>query len=117
MNLDDILELLKIAKERQTKGLSVPEETIAKTIIVIEKIIAKNDKMKCMGASAPAKEEPQDEIVHGVSFVLQDQHEKEFWANCYLAATATNAYGNPPAEFIADRAISELRKRQEKSDE
>lgn len=49
MNLDEILELLKIAKERQTKGLLVAEETIAETIIVIEKVIAKNDKMKCMG--------------------------------------------------------------------
>lgn len=109
MNLDDILELLKIAKERQTKGLRVPEETIAKTIIVIEKIIAKNDKMKCMGASAPAKEEPQDEIVHVVPFILQTNNEKEFWLNCYIAALNCS-YENTPQD-IADRGVFEFRKR------
>ena len=117
MNLDYILELMTKAQARLENGqINYTATAIDEAIDELKKVIAENDKIKAMGASAPAKEEPQDEIVHVVSFVLQDQHEKEFWANCYLAATATNAYGNPP-EFIVDRAILELRKRQEKSDE
>lgn len=116
MNLDYILEVMKTAQSRLGNGQMDYMEAIDEAIDELKKVIEENDKMKVMGASAPAKEEPQDEIVHIKPFILQDQHEKEFWANCYLAATAINAYANPP-EFIADRAISELRKRQEKSDE
>lgn len=109
MNLDYILELLKITKERQTKGLRVPEETIAKTITVIEKIIAENDKMKNMGATAPSKEKPKDEIVNTEPFILQNQHEKEFWEKSYIAALNCG-YENPPQQ-IADMAVCELRER------
>lgn len=113
-----ILELIEYFHADQIANNNTPfsSEDYNEAIAEVEKLVIERNTYANMGMAAPAKEEPQDEIVHVVSFVLQDQHEKEFCANCYLAATATNAYGNPP-EFIADRAILELRKRQEKSDE
>jgi hypothetical protein len=115
MELNHILELLNIAKERQTKGLLVPEETIAKTIIALEKVIEENDKMKVIGESAPVVEEPKDEIVSIKPLVFKDSQEKAFWEKAYLAVFNSN-FGNPP-QNIADMAVCELRKRLEKKNE
>lgn len=61
-------------------------------------------------------QESEDEIVHSKGLILQGKDEEELWANCYLAAVATNAYANPPQQ-IADMAISELRKRLKETNE
>lgn len=113
-----ILELIEYFHADQIANNNTPfsSEDYEEAIAELEKLVDERNKFANMGMAAPAKEEPQDEIVHIKPFILQDQHEKEFWANCYLAAASLNIYPNPP-EFIADRAISELRKRQEKSDE
>ena len=110
MNLDYILELMTKAQARLENGqINYTATAIDEAIIELEKIIAENDKIKVMGASAPGKEEPQDEIVYIKPFILQGQSEKEFWEKCYAAALNCS-YANPP-QGIADMAVCELRKR------
>lgn len=109
MNLDYILELMTTAQARLSNGQMDYIEEIDEAIIELEKVIAKNDKIKVMGASAPAKEKPKDEIVHIEPFILQTNNEKEFWLNCYIAALNCG-YANTPQD-IADMGVSEFRKR------
>lgn len=110
MNLDYILELMTKAQARLENGqINYTATAIDEAIQELEKVIAENDKMKCMGASAPAKEEPQDEIVSIKPLVFKDSQEKAFWEKAYLAVFNSN-FGNPP-QNIADMAVCELRKR------
>lgn len=110
MELDYILELMTKAQSRLENGqINYATTAIDDAIIELKKVIAENDNMKVMGASAPAKEEPQDEIVHIEPFILHTVHEIEFWEKSYIAAL-NGSYANPP-QAIADMAICELRRR------
>ena len=109
MNLDYILELMTTAQARLGNGQMDYIEAIDEAIIELKKVIAKNDKIKVMGASAPVEEQPKDEIVNIEPFILKTNNEKEFWLNCYIAALNCS-YENTPQD-IADRGVFEFRKR------
>lgn len=112
MNLDYILELMTKAQARLENGqINYTATAIDEAIDELKKVIAENDKIKAMGASAPTKEKPQDEIVHIEPFILQTNNEKEFWLNCYIAALNCS-YTNTPQD-IADMGVFEFRKRLE----
>ena len=90
MNLEYILELMTKAQLRlEDSHINHAATAIDEAIDELKKIIKENGKMKAVGASALAKERPQDESIKGL--ILQGKDEEELWANCYLAALATNA--------------------------
>jgi hypothetical protein len=108
MKLNYILEVMETAQSRLGNGQMDYIEAINEAIDELKKVIAENDKIKVMGASAPAKEEPQDEIVHIEPF-FNDTQEKAFWEKCYVMALNCG-YANLPQQ-IADKAVFECRRR------
>lgn len=119
MNLDYTLELMTKAQARLKDGhTNHTANAIDEAIEELKNVIAENNKMKDMGASAP-EEEPL-----GSRMLLLNENEKVFWQEAYIHAmkitsrlVSAKIFPLLSSESIADNAIKDLRLRLEKNDE